>query len=863
MSPTLDAFVRSWPSEPWLVASLLLSAGIYVRGWSSLHRRDPESWSLWRLASFCGGLFAIFLALASPLEPFASLWLQIHMVQHLLLMMVAPPLLWLGWPLLPTMLGLPKPIRSVWVAPLLRSRRLRSWFARLTHPLVAWPIYVGVTWFWHAPRFYDLALSSARWHFIEHVLFTAAALLFWYPVVRPYPSRPNWSQWLLLPYLLLADVQNTVLAAWLTFSSRVIYPHYANAPRIAGIAAIDDQAAAGVIMWVPGSIAFLLPLFLIAVKLLRGSSSTWRRSTHSYRRTSSPNPVGMAVHSQGREPLEPTHREGLSPGRGDRSSARPTTTVAPIGAFNSSPTRNQGLTPLAMDCYPVGVNANTHANRKLHAAALLSILNQPARAQTTHRFDLFRMPLLGALLRWRHFRPLLQCTVGLLAVAVILDGLLGPQLSPLNLAGVLPWIHWRGVLIFGLLIAGNLFCMACPFTLPRGIARRFWQPTRSWPRALRNKWLAVALVALFLWSYEAFALWDSPWLTAWIALAYFAAALLVDSLFAGASFCKYVCPIGQFNFVQSLVSPLEVTVRDANVCANCTTKECIRGSATLPGCEMGLYQPRKAGNFDCTFCLDCVHVCPHGNVGMLTTTPGGAIWSDRLRSGIGRWSARPDVAALALVLVFGAFANAAGMVAPVLAWQDRLRADWGDLPPLAIPTAFYACAIIVIPLLAAVTTGLLSRQWGRLTETTSKVVARFTLALAPLGFGMWLAHYSFHFLASWDTIIPATQRFATDLGVEWLGPPAWICACCRPAADWIIRFELVALGSGLLLSLYAMLRIGESMAVSGRRALFAAIPWCAAAIVLYASGVWILLQPMEMRGTLPSETDAIAQQVSR
>ncbi|BBO35854.1 cytochrome c oxidase assembly protein [Lacipirellula parvula] len=788
MSPTLDAFVRSWPSEPWLVASLLLSAAIYVRGWRSLHRRDPERWSLWRLASFCGGLFAIFLALASPLEPFASLWLQIHMVQHLLLMMVAPPLLWLGWPLLPTMLGLPKPIRSVWVAPLLRSRRLRNWFTRLTHPLVAWPIYVGVTWFWHAPRFYDLALSSTRWHFIEHLLFAAAALLFWYPVVRPYPSRPNWSPWLLLPYLLLADVQNTVLAAWLTFSSRVIYPHYANAPRIAGVAAIDDQAAAGVIMWVPGSIAFLLPLFLIAVRLLRGQSRT---GAGSPRRTTVSHPL----------PFEST--------------------------------------------------------------GLLPILSQPSRAPSSHRFDLLHTPLIGALLRWRYFRPLLQYTVGVLAVAVILDGLLGPQLSPLNLAGVLPWIHWRGVLILGLLIAGNLFCMACPFTLPRGIARRFWQPTRSWPRVLRNKWLAVVLVALFLWSYEAFALWDSPWLTAWIALAYFGAALLVDSIFAGASFCKYVCPIGQFNFMQSLISPLEVTVRDANVCTSCKTKECIRGSATLPGCEMGLYQPRKAGNFDCTFCLDCVQVCPHENVGILATTPGGAIWSDRLRSGIGRWSARPDVAALAIVLVCGAFANAAGMIAPVLLWQDQLRERFVGMPPLAVTTAFYACALIALPALVLLPLTVVSRHWGIISATNSQVAARFAMTLVPLGFGVWLAHYSFHFLASWDTIIPATQRFASDLGVDWLGPPAWICACCRPAADWIIRFELLAMGAGLLLTLYAVLRVSESFATSPRRVIAAAVPWCAAAIILYASGVWIMLQPMEMRGTLPDESAAIAQQASR
>ena len=133
----------------------------------------------------------------------------------------------------------------------------------------------------------------------------------------------------------------------------------------------------------------------------------------------------------------------------------------------------------------------------------------------------------------------------------------------MNLAGVLPWIHWRGLLILGLLTIGNVFCMACPFTAAAG--------TRTAMAARRagagrdgcgtNGWRSC-LLAGFLWAYEAFALWDSPCWTAWIALAYFAAAFVVDGLFRGASFCKYVCPIGQFNFVQSLVSPLEVKVRD-------------------------------------------------------------------------------------------------------------------------------------------------------------------------------------------------------------------------------------------------------------------------------------------------------------
>ena len=129
-------------------------------------------------------------------------------------------------------------------------------------------------------------------------------------------------------------------------------------------------------------------------------------------------------------------------------------------------------------------------------------------------------------------------------------------------------------------------------------------------------------------AYEVFALWDSPWWTAWIAMGYFTAALVVDGFFRDAAFCKYLCPIGQFNFVQSLVSLVEVAVREKAVCASCRTKDCIRGRDDIPGCELHLFLPRKAGNMDCTMCLDCLHACPHDNVGLVAGLPGRDLWRE-------------------------------------------------------------------------------------------------------------------------------------------------------------------------------------------------------------------------------------------
>ncbi len=105
----------------------------------------------------------------------------------------------------------------------------------------------------------------------EHACFFGTALLFWWPVVQPYPNRPAFSRWYLLPYLFLAGVQGTVLSAIFTFSGRVLYSHYDVIPRLWGLSALDDQAIAGAIMWIPGSLAYLIPLALIGTTLLYGS----------------------------------------------------------------------------------------------------------------------------------------------------------------------------------------------------------------------------------------------------------------------------------------------------------------------------------------------------------------------------------------------------------------------------------------------------------------------------------------------------------------------------------------------------------------------------------------------------------------
>ncbi len=347
----------------------------------------------------------------------------------------------------------------------------------------------------------------------------------------------------------------------------------------------------------------------------------------------------------------------------------------------------------------------------------------------------------------------------------------------------------------------------------------------------------------------------SPWWTAWIVIGYFSASFLIDGLFQGASFCKYVCPIGQFNFVQSLVSPLEVKVRNPDICRTCTTYDCIRGNEAQRGCELALFQPKKSGNLDCTFCLDCVHACPHQNVGIIATTPGSQLIHDGYRSALGRLSQRTDVAVLVLLLVFGAFVNAAGMTGAVAELERTLQLRLDLESVLPVTSALFVLALLVVPLLLMTLCSIVWRALSSGGVRWKELFCSFALALAPLGFSMWVAHLTYQFLTGAAVMIPVSQRVAIDLGSSLLGHPNWAGAAMLLPLDWLPSLQILLLDGGLLLTLYAGWRVAQRFSARGRGTLRLLAPWAGLAVLLYAAGVWIVFQPMEMRGLTPGMQD--------
>ena len=366
----------------------------------------------------------------------------------------------------------------------------------------------------------------------------------------------------------------------------------------------------------------------------------------------------------------------------------------------------------------------------------------------------------------------------LLAVFVIIDGLAGPRMSSMNLAGVLPWTHWRGLAVLVLLFGGNLLCMACPFTLPRSLAGRFLPRKLVFPRFLRTKWLAVLLLLIWLW----------------------AARCLCSGTLRGrppgsssGTSCrrswwmpsprgllrKHVCPIGQFHFVQSMVSPMQVSARDASVCAECTTHECIR-----------IRVPKAVG---------VISSCP----GRSAISTARSVWTvpmpARRTMSVSREARRADLSFMGWRSSLGSLVERAMSAlccsSSSSAHRQRLRHDHpGDRVPGRMVGS--ARSIVSFPdghffLLCSYRCFQLSPCSGSWSACVLVVVRRErswlgrrgVLSLVPLGAAMWIVHYQFHLMTSWLTILPVAQRALLDHRSALLpviGEPVWSQACCLP-----------------------------------------------------------------------------------
>jgi putative membrane protein len=273
MATDLQVAVGSWVFPTSLTLIMLFSAAIYLRGWFRLRSSSANVIPAWRAGSFVVGLGLIWIAVGSPLAALDEESLTVHMIQHLLLMTLAPPLILLGAPVMPLLHGLPRKSVQRVIGPLFRWPPLQRLGNALARPAFCWLAATAALIGWHIPAAFTIGLQSETWHVIEHACFLGSGFLFWWPVVQPWPAGPTEPRWSTLLYLFLATLPCDILSGFLVFSERVVYPVYLSTTQQPAFSVLADQECAGALMWTCVTVVYLVPAVILTNRLLSPRST--------------------------------------------------------------------------------------------------------------------------------------------------------------------------------------------------------------------------------------------------------------------------------------------------------------------------------------------------------------------------------------------------------------------------------------------------------------------------------------------------------------------------------------------------------------------------------------------------------------
>lgn len=257
----------SWTFDPPVLVGVCILIGLYVAAWRRARRpgeRHPPS--LWRAVVFAGGILTILIALVSPLDSLGDQLMVMHMVQHMLLLDLAPILLILG-------------LTKVILRPVTRRlQRIERRAGFLAHPVFAVIFYAAILWLWHVPALYDKAQGSDWVHAFEHLFFFTAGALYWWHVLSPIRSRMRLAGLGPVAYMAGGKLLVGLLGVALAFAPRVIYPFYAHQPHYWGLTPLEDQMMAGLVMALEQSIVMGIALVLLFVQMLGESERTEQRA---------------------------------------------------------------------------------------------------------------------------------------------------------------------------------------------------------------------------------------------------------------------------------------------------------------------------------------------------------------------------------------------------------------------------------------------------------------------------------------------------------------------------------------------------------------------------------------------------------
>ena len=479
---------------------------------------------------------------------------------------------------------------------------------------------------------------------------------------------------------------------------------------------------------------------------------------------------------------------------------------------------------------------------------ILSRREVPAPHARPQRLDLLAFAPVRWLVRSRPARFALQAVAVGLFVLVIAAGLFGSQNPATNIAPLLTWTVWWGLLPVLILFAGKAWCYVCPWDAVAGWAEKLslWRKASEglslalrWPRAVRNISIATILFVGLTWVELGFGVTMKPRVTAYLALGMVGLAVVSALLFDRKSFCRYGCLVGRVSGLYAQFAGVEVRAKDAARCSSCSTKECVRGSATAYGCPTYLYPGKLSSNTYCIQCMECTQACPHDNIA-LNLRPFA---SDLVVEG----NPRSDEAYLALLML--SITGFHGFTMTPL-WERGVEAirtgsGVGRIAAFSVAmTALLAAPIALYALITALSFGLGRSRSSRPLGYHDYFV-RYAYALLPIALSYHIAHNLEHLLMEGPKIV---AMISDPFGWGWnlLGTAAWnVPPLISLDQLWLAQVLLVL--AGHVYSLWVAQKTSIRLFGGARAALWSQIPMLAAMVLFSVFSLWLLKQPMEMR----------------
>ncbi len=478
------------------------------------------------------------------------------------------------------------------------------------------------------------------------------------------------------------------------------------------------------------------------------------------------------------------------------------------------------------------------------------------------RIDLMRFGLFRGLARSRPFRFAVQFVVAAFFLLIIAAGLFGNQNPGLNIAPVLTWTVWWGGLVVLIMFAGKAWCYMCPWDAIAGWMERLnlWKKRGEgaglnlrWPRVVQNIGIATFLFVGLTWVELGFGVTMRPAATAWIAIAMLLMAIVSAFLFERRSFCRYGCLVGRISGLYAMFSGVEVRRRRDEVCQNCRTKECVKGSATAYGCPTFEYPGGMELNTYCIQCTECLQACPHDNLAV-NLRP----WGEDLKVA---GKPRRDEAYLALLML--ALTGFHGLtMTPVWGSMTATLETWLPLGRVA-SFSLGMCALMAFPLLIytflvgvsyAITAGYSTTRRARRPDATVgeapaasyfDYFVRYAYCVLPIALFYHLAHNLEHLLMEGQKVL---SMLSDPFGWGWnlFGTAGWVVP---PLVSldvlWILQVVLV--GTGHVYSLWAANKISRRLFADRAAAARGQWPMLIGMIAFSVFSLWLLRQPMDMR----------------